>query len=142
MNGHQIAEENYQKFLAWISCKTNDDYKQMVYRGQLSRKEIATECGFGKSAINQNPRIKEALITLEDKLRKKEILPEKVEKKSEDKLPERNIERVKNQRDSMRLNRLEQENTALRAENQHFKEALKRYQLLEEVISETGRMPR
>lgn len=142
MNGHQIAEENYQKFLSWINSKTNDDYKQMVYRGQLSRKEIATECGFGKSALNQNPKIKEALITLEDKLRKKGILPEKVEKKAENKLPERKVERVKNQRDSKRLNRLEQENTALRAENQHFKEALQRYQLLEEVIAETGRMPR
>jgi predicted DNA-binding protein YlxM (UPF0122 family) len=68
MNGHQIAEENYQKFLARIISKNDVDYKQMVFRGQLSRKEIAAECGFGKSAINQNPRIKEALLTLEGQL--------------------------------------------------------------------------
>ncbi len=109
---------------------------------QLFRKEIAAECGFGKSAINQNPRIKKALLELEDKLREKGILPEKVEKSKEDKLPTRNINHVNNQRDSIRLNKLEQENAALRAENQRFKETLKRYQLLEEVIAETGRMPR
>lgn len=142
MNGHQIAEENYQKFLSWISSKTNSDYKQMVLRGRLCRKEIAAECGFCQSVINQNPRIKKALLELEDKLREKGILPEKVEKSKEDKLPTRNINHAKNQRDSIRLNKLEQENAALHAENQRFKETLKRYQLLEEVIAETGRMSR
>ena len=142
MNGHQIAEENYQKFLSWMNNKTNEDFKQRVYRGQLSRKEIAAECGFGKSAINQNPRIKHALLVLEDNLRKQKILPEKIAKKADERPPDRDIEKTTNKRNNARLSRLEQENIALRAEIQHYKEILKRYQLLEEVMTESGRMPR
>lgn len=32
-------------------------------RGQLSRKEIVRECGFAKSVLLQNPRVKDALRT-------------------------------------------------------------------------------
>lgn len=141
-SGQQIAEENYQKFLVWMNNKNDDDYRQMVFRGQLSRKEIAAECNFGKSAINQNPRIKEALISLENDLRQQGILPEIVESKTSEKLPERDIDKSRNTFNSARLSKLEQKVTALRAENDSLKETLIRYQLLDEIITESGRMPR
>jgi len=141
-NGQQKSEENYQKFLTWMSNKTDNDYKQMVYRGQLSRKEIATECHIGKSALTQNPQIKAELTLLEDELRVRGVLPEKVVHKETDNLPVRDTEKPKNRRDSMRLSRLEQEATALRAENNHLKLMLEKYELLDEAIAESGRMPR
>lgn len=141
-SGQQKAEENYQKFLAWMNDKTDDDYKQLVFRGQLSRQEIAAECDFGKSAINQNPRIKEALKTLENDLRQKGVLPEIVESQTPEKLLERDIDKSRNTLNSARLTKLEQKVTALLAENDSLKETLIKYQLLDEIITESGRMPR
>jgi hypothetical protein len=60
-NGKQIAEQNFQIFQTWIASKADSGFRQMVSRGVLSRKEIAKECGFAKSALDQNPRIKAAL---------------------------------------------------------------------------------
>ena len=57
-SGRQIAEENVQTFIAWVATKNDADYRAMVSRGVLSRTEIAKECGFAKSALVQNPRIK------------------------------------------------------------------------------------
>ena len=134
--------ENYQLFLSWMSRKSKDDYRQMHYRGQLSRKEIATECGFGRSALTQNKYIREELGNLENNLRKHGVLPKIIENKSTDKLPERDISKTRNTLNLARLSKLEQEATALRAENDHLKLMLKKYQLLDKAIAESGRMPR
>ncbi len=74
-SGKQLAEQNYQIFSTWVANKSIDEFKQLVSRGVLSRKEIAKECGFAKSALDQNPRIKTALSTLEEKLRSQGVLP-------------------------------------------------------------------
>ena len=125
-----------------MSTKTDDDFKQMVYRGQLSRKEIASECGFGISALRQNPDIKKDLEKLEDDLRKRGVLPEKIKKTKSDKLPERDIESKKNIFNSSRLSKLEQEVAALRAENNGLKEKLIEHELIDEILIDTGRIPR
>lgn len=74
-NGQQIAEENVLTFMTWSLSKEDSDFRNMAVRGSLSRTEIAAECGFAKSALRQNPKIKNALKTLEDRLRKRGILP-------------------------------------------------------------------
>lgn len=76
----QIAHENLQRFVEWIASKTDEDYRALAGRGVLSRKEIARECGFAKSALDQNPRIKLALRELEEALRGK---PERICRTSE-----------------------------------------------------------
>lgn len=45
-SGQQLAEQNFQAFTAWLSSRTDDDFRQMVGRGILSRKDIAAQCGF------------------------------------------------------------------------------------------------
>jgi hypothetical protein len=74
-SGQQIGEQNVQTFLRWMAGKTDGDYRAMAMRGALSRKEIVKECGFAKSAFEQNPRIKAAPRELEDGLRQRGILP-------------------------------------------------------------------
>lgn len=59
--------------MAWMASKTDTDFRSMAMRGVLSRTEIATECGFAKSALSQNPRIREALKRLEDDLRERGV---------------------------------------------------------------------
>lgn len=144
-NGQQIAEENHAAFLAWATSKSDSNFREYVHRGKLKRTEIATECGFGKSALTQNPAIRSALENLENELRAAGILPALVTsmtggQKSE--LTQRDPDAKQRQRDGQRLNSLEQENAALRAELQAAKQMLDRNALITEFLEETGRMPR
>lgn len=143
-SGQQLAEQNVQTFLGWVAGKTDEAFRQMVSRGVLSRKEIAKECGFAKSALDQNPRIKAALKGLEDELRRRGVLPPMAATS-----PDVGGEPVRcapgKQRplfEAERLHRLEQENASLRAENAELKRQLERYAVLHEALAMTGRLPR
>lgn len=141
-SGQQLAEQNVQTFLAWVAGKTDAAFRQMVSRGVLSRTEIAKECGFAKSVLVQNPRIKAALRELEEGLRKRGILPQ-VESTSVEMEPishDTGSRRV--QLETERLRRMEQENASLRAENDELKRQLKRFVMLHEALTLSGRLPR
>lgn len=141
LNGKQLAEQNLKTFQAWVLSKTDADFRSMVSRGVLSRKEIAIECGFAKSALDQNPRIKVALKDLEDGLRSRNVLPPLAP-------PDPDVPLVREQRgtrasnEAERLRRLEQENAALRAEVAALKQALERHTVLQEALMLTSRLPR
>jgi len=143
-NGQQLAEENVLRFAAWVGSKTDDDFRGMASRGVLSRTEIAMECGFAKSALSQNPRIRDRLKALEDALRERGILPKAALKTADAQLETRTqpAEGVMRSRDAARLKRLEHENASLRAELAEVKRALSRYSLLQDALAETGRLPR
>jgi hypothetical protein len=143
-SGRQIAEENVQAFLRWMAGKSDDDYRAMALRGVLSRKEIAKECGFAKSALDQNPRIKTALRELEDGLRQRNVLPLAVAKGTEKPQDLRLRDKGTQQAllDRERLRRLEQENACLRAENAELKRRLNQHAILREALALTGRLPR
>lgn len=143
-SGQQVAEENVQRFHTWVMSKTDADFRQMVSRGVLSRTEIAAECGFAKSALAQNPRIREALKSLEGQLRDRGVLPPSAQGEEAQTTPV-STQRVDSARaalDAERLSRLEQENASLKAENAELKRLLGRYAVLQDVLAETGRLPR
>jgi len=144
-SGQQLAEQNFQAFTAWLSSRTDGDFRQLVTRGSLSRKEIAAQCGFAVSALNQNPRIKSALLAKEALLREAGVLPAIASTTVEANatppvLPEPGS--ALRSRDAERQRRLEQENASLRAENSQLKRELERYAVIREVLSTTGRLPR
>ncbi|WP_092950571.1 VPA1267 family protein [Paracidovorax konjaci] len=143
-NGQQRAEENVQTFLTWVASKTDDDFRELVSRGVLSRVEIAKECGFGKSALDQNGRIKTALRELEDELRVRAILPPLLEADPNKPSPAllRETSGFRAAKESERLRRLEQENAALKAEVAELKRVVERYGVLSEALALTGRIPR
>lgn len=141
-SGQQIAEQNLSAFLAWASSRSDDDFREYVHRGKLNRSEIAAECGFGKSALGQNPAIKSALEALEGSLRERGILPPLTEDPADAEPPMRDREAKQRRQDGQRLNSLEQENAALRAELAQAKAMLERYKLLASFMEETGRFPR
>lgn len=74
-SGQQKAQQNLEAFEVWKATQTGDEFKQIVFRGQLNRIEVAKGIGCGKSALNQNPALKKALKALEDELRVKGVLP-------------------------------------------------------------------
>lgn len=51
------------------------DFEQIVFRGQLNRGEVAKAIDIGKSALRQNPAIKEGLEKVEQELRDRGVLP-------------------------------------------------------------------
>lgn len=143
-NGQQIAEDNILKFTAWAASKTDDDFRALARRGVLSRTDIAIECGFSKSALAQNPRVRDALKALEDSLRDRGVLPRQAVE-SDEGAPEihtREPSPMRAARDAERLSRLEQENASLRAEAVELKRQLSRFTILQEALAETGRLPR
>jgi len=143
-SGQQVAEENVRKFTAWAASKTDVDFRSMVVKGVLSRTDIAAECGFAKSALAQNPRIRDALKELESRLRASAVLPkvatEAVSTPLEPRM--RQADGVGAARDAERLKRLELENASLRAELTEVKRTLSRYAVLQDALAETGRLPR
>lgn len=143
-SGRQLADQYVATFSAWLASKSDADFRQMVSRGVLSRREIAAECGFGKSVLDQNPRIRAALLTAEAVLRERGILPPLVER-SPDQPGEPLMREAGVQKaifNAERLKRLEQENASLRAENDELKRQLKRFAVLREALATTGRLPR
>lgn len=144
LSGQQLAEQNVQTFTAWVASKTDDDFRAMASRGVLSRKEVAKECGFAKSALDQNPRIKAALRELEDSLRFRGVLPAAVERDPE--APQapltREPGRLRAAQDAERLRRLEQENAGLKAEVAELKRTVEKYAVLRDALAQTGRLPR
>lgn len=140
LSGQQKADRNLATFLSWVASKTDADYREMVLRGQLSRKEIARECGFAKSVLLQNPRVKDALRTLEAQLRERNILPPVADPAAP--VPITDPPNPRAAADKARLKRLEAENAALRAELMALRSQLERYRLMDDVLASTGRLPR
>jgi hypothetical protein len=157
-SGRQLADVNYKNFQSWLAGKTDADFRQMVSRGVISRKEIAKECGFAKSVLDQNPRIKSDLKAVEDGLRERGILP-LLDKKPGEQSAMPLLREAGQQRAAIgadRLKRLENENASLRGENSSLREEnsrlrgetaelkrqLDRYAVLREALVMTGRVPR
>ncbi len=143
-SGRQLAEHNVAVFATWLASKTDDDFRAMANRGVLSRKEVAKECGFAKSALDQNPRIKTALRELEDALRLRGVLPPAVER-DPDATPApvmREPGRLRAAQETERLRRLEQENAGLKAEVAELKRTIEKYAVLRDALAQAGRLPR
>jgi hypothetical protein len=143
-NGQEIAKQNVNSFLAWAASKTDDDFRAMASRGVLSRKEIAIECGFAKSVLDQNPRVKSALRELEDNLRFKGVLPPTSAKTPEEESQPLTREpgKLRSSQDAERMRRLEIENASLKAEVSEMKRLVEKYSTLKEALLLTGRLPR
>lgn len=139
MNGQERAEQNYLSFEAWMASKTDADFREMVTHGRLNRGEICRECDFGRSALIQNPRIKEALNGLEEELRERGVLPALTTREV---VPLRAKGQLQAATDAERLKQLEAENAGLRAELTEVRQRLKRFEALEALLAETGRLAR
>lgn len=142
LSGQQKSEQNFIAFMRWSESKTDAEFRAMVVRGQLNRENISKECDFAKSVLAQNPRVKEALKTLEHALRLHGILPPLAEvgPSNEPLPPIGDTQRV--MVDKARLKRLESENASLRSELTQLRADMAKYAMMERFMAETGRLPR
>ncbi|ELX4137048.1 hypothetical protein V6450_000914 [Vibrio vulnificus] len=143
-SGQQKAQQNLEAFEVWKATQTDDDFKQIVFRGQLNRIEVAKGIGCGKSALNQNPALKKAIKALEGELRDRGVLPPITEaaKKNEDKPQAYDNTANRKLLDSKRVSLLEAENIELKAKVKELEKRLERFGELSETLSEMGLMPR
>lgn len=154
LSGKKDGENKAKELRDWIEShitydeKGNPSYEQFreyVYRNNLSRAEIKRELNFGDSTLKTNRGAVTALKDIEDKLRAAGILPPKDEKPTNQKpedMPEKDRGKAQSNHDKQRLNQLEQQNAALRAEVFDLKAKLKELNVIDEFLLETGRMPR
>lgn len=140
MNGQQRSDQNLSTFHSWITSKTDDNFREYVSRGRLSRQDIAKECGFAKSVLLQNPRVRDSLFALEARLRECNVLPPLEAPATLPATSETHNPRIA--ADKARLKRLETENAALRAELIQLRTELEHFRILDAVLSSTGRLPR
>ena len=137
-SGQQLSEVNIEAFRAWAAAKSDEDFKQYEFRGQLNRTEIAKECEFGKSALTQNPTIKEELAKLENELRARGVLPPLVG----DGPDSAYSVTASTKAEDSRIKRLEGELAIVRVELDKYRKYMKRYDLMERFMAESMRMPR
>lgn len=143
-SAEQAKQDTFDKFMSWSSTQDDACFSQIVYRGQLNRKEISLGAGIGKSALTQNDLIVPALAALEDGLRERGVLPEKTEERIEKETQPKEFDQsaTGNALNKRRLSKLEQENTELQAKVRELELKLAKYSELGDVISELGMMPR
>tara|TARA_R110001592_G_scaffold356543_2_gene658684 strand:- start:57272 stop:57706 length:435 start_codon:yes stop_codon:yes gene_type:complete len=144
MNGQQKAQQNVDAFLAWAATQSDDNFKQITFRGQLNRLEIAKAIGCGKSALNQNPALRDALKTLEGNLREKKVLPPLTQTaKAIENKPKQYDQTINRAiQDSKEKSRLEVENIELKAKITLLEDQLKRFSEHSETLIEMGILPR
>ena len=142
-NGQERARQNLSAFQSWVATQTDEDFKQIIFRGQLNRGEVAKAIGIGKSALRQNPAIKTALESLEQNLRDRGVLPGLTETAWAQRSEPKRYDPSVNQRamETRRLSVLEQENIELKARVATLEAKLKRYGELSEVLTEFGVAP-
>ncbi|CDT37638.1 VPA1267 family protein [Vibrio coralliirubri] len=144
-SGQQKAQQNLEAFEVWKETLTDDDFRKIIFRGQLNRNEVAKGIGCGKSALNQNPALKDSLKDLEDELRNRGVLPPLTDsaKRSTDK-PNKAYDNTANRKliHSKRVSLLEAENIELKAKVKELEKRLERFGELSETLSDMGLMPR
>ncbi len=143
-SGQQKAQQNLEAFEVWKATQTDGDFKQIVFRGQLNRIEVAKGIGCGKSALNQNPALKKALKALEGELRDRGVLPPLTEAAKKNGGKPQAYDNTANRKllDSKRVSSLEAENIELKAKVKDLEKRLERFGELSETLSEMGLMPR
>lgn len=143
-NGQQKSQQNLDAFQTWVATQSDEDFKQIVFRGQLNRVEVAKAVGCGKSALNQNPSLRDELKLLEKNLRNKGVLPPLTETAKKDADKPKQYDNTSSRRllDSKRLSSLEAENLELNAKVKELESKLERFGELSETLSEMGFMPR
>lgn len=132
-NGQQKAQINVDSFICWSASMTDDGYRQIVFRGNLNRNEVAKGVGCAKSALLQNPKLRALLAELEDELRERSILPPLTESAKSDQSKPKQYDKTasKQLHDSKRISDLEQEVLRLKMQLERFEE-------LSEVMTELG----
>jgi len=151
--GSGARDERAEEYSIWKGDRTSIDFKGYIrnVRGivKLSHSGILKDAGIADSLARSNPYIRKDLESMEEDLRKLGLLPQIAHPQdppeaSQPQSTEDNIygRPTRSLRDKQRIESLEQELAQVKLERDDAREALKRYDMLEQYMSETMRLPR
>ena len=136
-NGQQQARENVQRLTAWIAERNvQKDYGEYERQGKINRQALCVELDFGRSVVNQNPTVR-ALIEEAESVW---YGAKEQDKKAHEAARERSETRVA--KTNMEVSRLMDELARVKAENSDLKARLRKYAAIEQVMQQTGMLPR
>ena len=137
-SGRKLAEEYAARVESWITERdARGDYEDYQRDRKVNRAALCAELDFGRSVLTQNPSVKAQLLEAEQRWyghgetkanQAYDAARERAERKSS--------------LASRELSAALDENAKLRAENALLRRRLRKYETLEEILTETGRLPR
>lgn len=151
-NGAQKGHEAFQRFKAWVGerWEMNDWNNYIKASGiELKRKEIYTECMFDRGAFKRaqglgNPAIVKLLDETESALLEKGLLKVKQKETTGNvkSSAQEKSEQTKNMMRDKQLMKSSEENSILKARVQELEETLRKYDLMDKHMIESGRLIR
>jgi len=136
-NGQQKAQENVQRLTTWITERNiQKDFGEYERQGKINRQALCAELDFSRSVVNQNPTVR-ALIEEAESLW---YGAKEQDKKAHEAARERSEKRVA--KTNMEVSRLMDELARVKAENSELKARLRKYAAMEQVMQQTGMLPR
>lgn len=134
------AEESYQAFEEFIRVRdAEDDWPEWANRAGcvMSPRKVSEALGIGAAALRQNSRIAEARSRKEMELQKQGVFLVPQDKSTDQ--SSASVTSVSASRDKARIKQLEDKNAELREENATLKRMLKKANMFEEHLLQTGR---
>lgn len=136
-SGRELAKDYAARVKAWVVERDGaQDYHDYERDGKINRAELCAELDFGRSVVSQNPAVRECLQEAESRWYE----PREMNRQAHE--AARNRAESKSYRTSRDLSKALDDVAKLQAENVLLRKRLQKYVTLEEVLIETGRMPR
>lgn len=136
VSGRDVGRLYADRVRQWIAERDGlQDFMEYERGGKVNRAALCTELDFGRSVVSQNPAVRQALGAAEQRwygpglsARASDAARERAERQS-----------TRVQRE---LGNAREQIAKLKAENVLLRERLGKYEALEEILVETGRLPR
>ena len=136
-SGRELAKDYAARVQAWVAERdAAHDYLEYERGGKVNRAELCAELDFGRSVVSQNPTVRECLREAESRW----YGPRETSSRAHDAARER--AESKSNRSLHELSKTLDDVAKLKAENALLRKRLKKYEALEEILIETGRIPR
>ena len=135
-SGRDLAKRYADRLQQWIAERDAlEDFAGYERQGKVNRAALCAELDFGRSVVNQNPAVRQRLSDAEKRWygtggsrQASEAARERAESRA-----------TRTQRE---LSNAHDQVAKLKAENVLLRERLRKYETLEDVLVETGRLPR
>ena len=136
-SGKKLAKEYSDRVDKWIAEREQQkDWAEYERAGKINRAVLCAELDFGRSVITQNPAVRAALKEAEQRwfdLRDETKAGQEAARERSEKAAATVSQAASKLRDEVAL---------LKAENQLLRKRLSKFEVLAEVLAETGRTPR
>lgn len=133
----QKAKDYAQRISQWIAAReAANDFLEYERNGKINRQALCAELDFGRSVVSQNPAVRSALEEAEQRWFGVKINDIKATQAAVER-SERRVAKSNND-----VNKLLDQIAKLSAENALLRKQLQKYEVMSEILAETGFVPR